>query len=249
MKVKVKSEKPGLNLNIEKTKNMASVPITSYQIDEEKNWKQWQTLFFLGSKITSGGGCRLEIKRHLLLARKVMTNLDSILKSTEIDLSTKVHLVKAMIFPVVMYGWESWTIRKAECWRIDTFELWCWRRLLRFLWGVRRSNQSILKEISPKYSLKGMMLKLKFWYFGHLMWRASSLEKILMLGKIAGKRRRGQQRMRWLDDITDSVNMSLNKLWVRAKKKEAWCPRCCKEPDMTKWLNKKKKELNLGPLY
>ena len=116
MKVKVKSEKPGLNLNIEKTKNMASVPITSYQIDEEKNWKQWQTLFFLGSKITSGGGCRLEIKRHLLLARKVMTNLDSILKSTEIDLSTKVHLVKAMIFPVVMYGWESWTINKAESW-------------------------------------------------------------------------------------------------------------------------------------
>ena len=147
---------------------------------------------FLGSKITADGDCSQEIKRHLLFGRKAMTNLDSILKSRDIPLSTKVCLVKAMIFPVVMYGWESWTIKKAECWRIDAFELWCWRRLLRVPWMARRFNQSILKEISPEYSLEGLMLKLKLQYFGHLMQTADSFEKSLMLGKTEGRRRRGQ---------------------------------------------------------
>ena len=164
---------------------------------------------FLGSKITADGDCSHEIKRHLLLGRKVMTNLDSILKSRDITLPTNVHLVKAMVFPVVIYGCESWTIKKAECWRIEAFELWCWRRLLRVPWTSRRSNQSILKEISPKYSLEGLMLKLKLQYFGHLMWRTDSLEKTVMLGKIES-RRRGWQRVRWLDGITDSVYMSLS---------------------------------------
>ena len=155
-----------------------------------------------------------EIKRHLLLGRKVMTNLDSILKSRHITLPTKVHLVKAMVFPIVMYGCESWTIKKAECPRIDTFELWCWRRLLRVPWTARRSNQSILEEIGPGYSLEGLTLKLKLQYFGHLMQRADSSEKTLMLGKIEGWKRRGQQRMRWLNGITDWMDMSLSKLWV-----------------------------------
>ena len=153
-------------------------------------------LYFVGSKITADGDCSQEIKRRLLLGRKVMTNLDSIFKSRNITLPTKVHLVKAMVFPVVMYGYESWTVKKAQCWRIDAFELWCWRRLLRVPWTARRSNQSILKEISPGCSLEGLMLKLKLQYFGHLMWRADSFEKTLMLGKIEGRRRRGQQRMR-----------------------------------------------------
>ena len=165
-----------------------------------------------GSKITANGDCSREIKSFLLLGRKAMINLDSILKSRDITLPTKVHLVKAMVFPVVMYGCESWTVKKAECQRIDAFELWCCRRLLRAPWTAKRSNQSILKEISPGCSLEGLMLKLKLQYFVHLMQRADSFEKPLMLGKIEGRRRRGRQRMRWLDGITDSMDMSLSEL-------------------------------------
>ena len=190
MKVKEESEKVALKLNSQKTKIIASGPITSWEIDGE-TVETVADFIFLGSKVTAVGDCSHVIKGHLLLGRKVMINLDSILKSKDITLPTKVHLVKALFFPVVMYGCESWIVKKAECQRIDAFELWCWRRFLRVPWTARKSNQSIVKEISPGCSLEGMMLRLKLQYFGHFMRRVDSLEKTLMLGGIGGRRRRG----------------------------------------------------------
>ena len=210
MKEEDESEKVGLKLSIQKTKIMASGPIISWEIDGE-TVETVSDFIFWGSKITADADCSHEIKRHLLLGRKAMTNLDNILKSNNVTLPTKIHIVKAMVFPVVMHGYESWTVKKAERQRTDAFELWCWRRLLRVPWTARRSNQSILKEINPEYSLEGLMLKLKLQYFGHLMQRADSFEKTSILGKNEGGRRRERQRMRWFDGITNSMEMSLSR--------------------------------------
>jgi len=201
---------------------MTSSPITSWQIDGE-TIETVTDFIFLGYKIAVDRHCSHEIKRCWLLGWKAVTNLHSINRSRVITLPTKVHIIKFTIFPIVTYGCESWTIKKAECQRIDAFELWCWRKLLRITWTVKRSNLTILKEINPEYSLEGLILKLKLQYFGQLMGRADSLEKTLLLGKIEGRRRRRQQRMGWFNGITDPMDMSLSKLWEMVKDRKAWC--------------------------
>ncbi|KAF7236544.1 putative uncharacterized transposon-derived protein F52C9.6 [Varanus komodoensis] len=221
MQVKEESAKVCLKLSIKKTKIMASGPLTSWQIDGEQ-MEVVTDFIFLGSKITPNGDCSQEIKRRLLLGRKAMANLDSMLKSRDITLPTKVCILKAMVFPVAMYGCESWTIRKAERQRIEAFELWFWRRLLRVPWTARRSNWSVQEEINPVCSLEGQILKMKLKYFGHLMRRKDSLEKSLMLGTIDGKRRRGRQRMWWLDGVTEAVGMSLSGLQGMVEDRKAW---------------------------
>ena len=221
MKVKEESEKVGLKLYIQKTKIMASSPITSWEVDGE-TMETVSDFIFLGSKNTADDDCSREIKRCLLLGRKVMISLASIFKSRNITLPTEVRLVKAMVFPVVMYGCESCTVKKAEHWRIDAFELWCGKRLLRIPWTSRRPNQSILKVISPGCSLEGVMLKLKLWYFGHLMRRADSLEKTLMLGGIVGRRRRGTTEDEMVKGITDLMDMSLSEPRELVMDREAW---------------------------
>ena len=222
-------------------KIMASCLIILWQTDGETMETVTDFIWGGASKITADGDCSHEIKRHLFLGRKVMTNLDSILKSRDITLLTKVYLVKALVSPIVMYRWESWTLKNAECQRIDAFELWCWRRLLRVCCTSRRSSQSTLKEINPEYSLEGLMLKLKLQYFGHLIWRADSLEKTWMLGRIEGRRKGGWHRMRWLEAITDSVDMNLSKLRELVMDREArhaGSPWSCKESNTTEQLNR-----------